>query len=119
MARFYANENFPMPVVEELRRLGHDTLTSDESGRSNQSIPDEEVLSFALMKKGHCSLLIESILFNFTKKGLITQASSYAPSMPTSLHWHGASTRQLGRNPAYQADSSALIDLCFRPEPIS
>ena len=36
-----------MPVVEELRRLGHDTLTSYESGRSNQSIPDEEVLSFA------------------------------------------------------------------------
>jgi len=48
MARFYANENFPMPAVEELRRLGHDTLTSHESGRSNQSIPDEEVLSFAL-----------------------------------------------------------------------
>jgi len=48
MAHFYANENFPMPIVEELRRLGHDTLTSHESGRSNQSIPDEEVLSFAL-----------------------------------------------------------------------
>jgi hypothetical protein len=47
MARLYANENFPMPVVEELRRLGHDTLTSYESGRSNQSIPDEEVLMFA------------------------------------------------------------------------
>ena len=26
MARFYANENFPLPTVEELRRLGHDVL---------------------------------------------------------------------------------------------
>jgi hypothetical protein len=24
MARFYANENFPLGVVEELRRMGHD-----------------------------------------------------------------------------------------------
>ncbi len=27
MARLYANENFPLPVVEELRRLGHDAVT--------------------------------------------------------------------------------------------
>lgn len=26
MARLYADENFPLPVVEELRRLGHDVL---------------------------------------------------------------------------------------------
>jgi len=30
MAKFYANENFPLPVVEELRRLGHDVLTTYE-----------------------------------------------------------------------------------------
>jgi hypothetical protein len=29
MARLYSNENFPLPVVEELRRLGHDD--SDQS----------------------------------------------------------------------------------------
>lgn len=51
MARLYANENFPLPVVEELRLLGHDILTSYESGRSNQAIPDEEVLAFALNEK--------------------------------------------------------------------
>ena len=28
MARLYANENFPLPVVNELRRLGHDVLTT-------------------------------------------------------------------------------------------
>lgn len=47
MARFYSNENFPMPVVQELRRNGHDVLTSFEAGNANQRVPDEEVLSFA------------------------------------------------------------------------
>jgi len=27
MAQLYADENFPLPVVEELRRLGHNVLT--------------------------------------------------------------------------------------------
>lgn len=47
MARFYANENFPLPVVQELRRLGHDVLTIQEAGRAGQSLPDEQVLAFA------------------------------------------------------------------------
>lgn len=46
-ARLYSNENFPLPVVEELRRLGHDVLTTHDIGKSNAGIPDEEVLSFA------------------------------------------------------------------------
>jgi hypothetical protein len=48
MARLYPNENFPLPVVEELRRLGHDTLTSRDAGKSGQAMPDEEVLRLAL-----------------------------------------------------------------------
>jgi hypothetical protein len=51
MARLYANENFPLPAVEELRRLGHDTLTSYEAGKSGQAIPDEDVLRFACNEK--------------------------------------------------------------------
>ena len=47
MARLYANENFPMPVVEELRRLGHDVLTTHEAGNAGQSLPDEAVLAYA------------------------------------------------------------------------
>jgi len=47
MARLYANENFPLPVVVELRRLGHDVLTIAEAGRAGQSLPDEAVLAFA------------------------------------------------------------------------
>ncbi len=47
MARLYANENFPLPVVEALRRLGHDVLTIQETGHADQSVPDEAVLTFA------------------------------------------------------------------------
>ena len=47
MARLYSNENFPLPVVESLRTLGHDVLTVQEAGRSDQAVPDTEVLAFA------------------------------------------------------------------------
>jgi hypothetical protein len=48
MARLYANENFPLPVVEELRRLGHDVVTVQETGKASQSVPDETVLELAV-----------------------------------------------------------------------
>ena len=47
MSRLLADENFPLPVIEELRRLGHDVLTVQEAGRANQQFPDNEVLSLA------------------------------------------------------------------------
>jgi len=31
MARLYSNENFPLLVLLELRRLGHDVLTIQET----------------------------------------------------------------------------------------
>jgi hypothetical protein len=51
MAQLYADENFPLPVVEELRRLGHDVLTIQEDGKANQRYPDEAVLRTAVEKK--------------------------------------------------------------------
>ena len=42
--RFYTDENFPLPVVVELRRFGHDVLTAFEDGRANKSIQDNVVL---------------------------------------------------------------------------
>ncbi len=51
MARLYSNENFPLPVVEELRRLGHDVLTIQETGKANQAYPDDAVLSLAASEK--------------------------------------------------------------------
>ena len=50
MARLYANENFPMPVVKALRRVGHNVLTTREVGTSGQAASDEEVLGFARSK---------------------------------------------------------------------
>ena len=49
MARLYSNENFPQLAVVVLRQLGHDVLTVLETGRANQAISDEEVLTFAAM----------------------------------------------------------------------
>jgi hypothetical protein len=48
MARLYADENFPQPAVEELRRLGHDVLTIHEAGHAGQAEPDEAVMAFAI-----------------------------------------------------------------------
>jgi len=44
MARFCTNENFPVQVVAELRRLGHDVVTSLDAGNANSATPDAEVL---------------------------------------------------------------------------
>jgi Domain of unknown function (DUF5615) len=51
MARCHANENFPLPAVEALRRLGHDVLTTAESGRADQALPDADVLAFAMVEQ--------------------------------------------------------------------
>jgi hypothetical protein len=41
----YADEDFPFPAVEELRRLGHDVLTAQEDGR--RATPDPDLLARA------------------------------------------------------------------------
>ncbi len=51
MACFYADEQFPFPVVELLRNLEHDVLTAQEAGNADQGIPDEAVLAFAISKE--------------------------------------------------------------------
>lgn len=47
MLKFYSNENFPIEMVDLLRSLGYDVLTSYEAGQANQKIPDDEVLMYA------------------------------------------------------------------------
>jgi hypothetical protein len=47
MARLYAKENFPLPVVEALRLAGHDVLTVAETGKAGQAYADKDVLEFA------------------------------------------------------------------------
>lgn len=51
MSRLYSDENFPMPVVQALRELGHDVLTCFDAGQAGQAIPDEEVLAFAIAEQ--------------------------------------------------------------------
>jgi hypothetical protein len=62
MAAIYANENFPRRVVEALRLFGHDVLTSQEAGRANQMVPDEEVLRFAV-SQGRAVLTLNRLDF--------------------------------------------------------
>lgn len=47
MARLYADEDFDLTVVVELRRLGHDVLTLQEDGCANKGVPDDGVLAIA------------------------------------------------------------------------
>ena len=46
MARLYADEQFPLPVVQILRDFGHDVLTVQEAEKTGDS--DAEVLAFAV-----------------------------------------------------------------------
>jgi hypothetical protein len=41
----YADEDFTYPVVEELRRLGHDVLTAQQDNR--RATPDPDILARA------------------------------------------------------------------------
>ena len=47
MAHLYSNENVPLPVVENLRRLGNDVVTIHETGLTGIAMPDQDVLDFA------------------------------------------------------------------------
>jgi predicted nuclease of predicted toxin-antitoxin system len=83
--RLYADENFPRPVVDELRRLGHDVLTLQEAGHGNQSLSDEAVLAMAFSEKrifitlnrkhfirldndgrNHCGVIVCTVDLDFT-----------------------------------------------------
>jgi uncharacterized protein with PIN domain len=46
MARLYADEQFPLPVVRLLRTMGHDVLTVQEAEQVSGS--DPQVLAFAI-----------------------------------------------------------------------
>src|SRR5258706_3325411 len=48
MARIYSDEDFPRPVSDLLRTLGHDVLTCSQSGRASKKIADDLVLDYAI-----------------------------------------------------------------------
>jgi hypothetical protein len=47
VARLLADENFPWPVVEALRGLGHDVRTLADLGYAQQALSDQAVLMLA------------------------------------------------------------------------
>jgi hypothetical protein len=51
MVKLYSNENFPLPVVKELRKFGYNVLTIQETGKAELSLTDEDVLVFAIKEK--------------------------------------------------------------------
>ncbi len=51
MARLYADEDFPFPVVERLRQLGHDVVTTFESAYIAWDIAE---LTFSLHDSLNC-----------------------------------------------------------------
>ena len=55
MARLYANENSPLPVVEGLRHLGRDVPTMQEAGQVHGINPD------------HAGIVVCLFDSNFTK----------------------------------------------------
>ena len=47
MVRFYSNENLDVDLVESIRKLGYDVLTSYEANQANRGISDSAVLKYA------------------------------------------------------------------------
>lgn len=84
MARLYADENFPLPVVTELRRLGHDVVTLQESGLARQAIPDEAVLSLASAERRAVVTLNRKHFIQLHPRFPTMPASLCTPSIPTS-----------------------------------
>jgi hypothetical protein len=54
--QLYADENFPLPVVEELRQLGHDVLTAQDDGRQATPDPDncQGTRTFTRLRDTNC-----------------------------------------------------------------
>lgn len=48
MARLFADENVPFPVVEALRQRGHDVVTVGDAGKAGQALADKAILELAV-----------------------------------------------------------------------
>jgi len=94
MARLYADENFPLAVVGELRRLGHDVATVYEAGKANQATPDSDILELACAngravltlnrrdfirlhesRSGHCGIVVCTFDVDFRGQALRIHAA--------------------------------------------
>jgi hypothetical protein len=69
MTDFYSNENFPQDLVNALKWLDHEVLTSYEAGQANQGISDEDVLKFAHARRKVIITLNREDFIDLHRKG--------------------------------------------------
>jgi hypothetical protein len=98
MARIYANENIPLQVVKELRRLGHDVLTSHEAGKVNRGYRTKRS-SRSLQPQGEFSSLRTGATFRGCTSGAQWRipGSSCAPMIRISPGKRSESTKPFQR----------------------
>jgi hypothetical protein len=53
MARLFADENFPLPAVEALRRLGHNVLTSTKQEKPSNRLPMTSARAILTLNRKH------------------------------------------------------------------
>lgn len=67
MARFLADENFPYPVTEELRRLGHDVATMADLRKVNRRCLMKRSCPLPWIKHERSYRTIEGTSYDFTR----------------------------------------------------
>lgn len=78
MARLYADENFPLPVIQHLRNFNHDVLSAQDAGNANLGIPDPDVLAFARATNRVVLTINAATLSSYIVGNLTMQASWFA-----------------------------------------
>src|SRR5437588_594511 len=101
MSLLYADENFPLGAVVQLRALGHDVLTAFEAGQANQKIPDPAVLAYAV-SLGRAILTINRRHFIKLHK---TTATHSGIVVCTNEEARTIATRICPRQPVWGAES--------------
>ncbi len=113
MAQLYTNENFPFPVVQELRRLGHDVVTSLDAGNAGRAVPDAEVLAFATAQ-GRLLLTLNRKHFVKLHQGGIAHTGIIACTFDPDFIGQAARIDELVRsNPAFVG----MLSRVNRPNP--
>ena len=127
MARLYADEDFPGPVVEMLRDLGHDVLTVQEAGRRGAADPqvlaDATADSRAVLTHNHRHY--QRLHARQAHAGIVSCTRDKADLMGMALRIHDAMTaapnlaNQFIRitrpnSPAHTINVSSSIPRCLR-----
>ena len=87
--RFFADQHYPGPVVQGLRRRGIDVLTAQEAGRCE--IADPEQLSFA-QNEGRVMLTFDSDFVALHRSGASHAGIAWCPATKYSIGEPGFAT---------------------------